>query len=99
MGKKVIKFKTSVIGGFDRKDVIAYIKKLADERNELRAQLNKQQASEEQRLREVYERHSSEFDGAEEILRELEIKHGEIGGQINDMREHLKSMRELAATE
>ena len=95
MENRIVKFKTSVVGGFDRQDVISYIKKLSGERNELRARLNKQEGQ----IREAYEQHRSEYESADEILYALEIKHREIGEQIADMREHLKIMREAANLE
>ena len=99
MDRRVIKFKTSVVGGFDRREVISYIKKLAGERNELRIKLNEHRAAEEEKTRELYRRHRTEYESAEDVLRALEIKHDEIGRQIINLREHLKTARELADKE
>ena len=98
MNGRAVKFRKSVVGGFDRHDVMSYIKTLADERNELRAQLMERRASEEETnlaaRREAYASHRREFESAEELLRELEAKHEEIGQQILELREHLSTARD-----
>ena len=99
MGDRVVKFKTSVVGGFDRQDVISYIKVLSGERNELRVKLAERRASEEEARREIYKSHRREFESAEDVLHALEVQHEEIGKQIHSLREHLKTTRELVDAE
>ncbi|NLB29960.1 MAG: hypothetical protein GX823_07080 [Clostridiales bacterium] len=96
MKNRVIKFRKSATG-FNRQDVIDYIKLLSDERNELRILLAESRIKEEEASvrawREAYERHTHELESAEVVLGALEAKHGEIGEQIRSLREHLESKR------
>ena len=98
MSGRVVKFRKSIVGGFDRRDVMRYIKTLADERNELRAKLAEHQASQEETnlaaKREAYDQHRQELESAEELLLALETKHEEIGQQIHELREQINSTLE-----
>ena len=98
MNGRVVKFRKSIVGGFDRRDVMRYIKTLADERNELRAKLAEHQVSQEETnlaaKREAYDQHRQELESAEELLLALETKHEEIGQQIHELREQINSTLE-----
>ena len=98
MNSKVVKFRKSVVGGFNRSDVIRYIKSLADERNTLRVKLAERRVSEEETYlaarREAYTSHRQEFESAEDLLSALETRHEELGGQIRNLRRHISSARE-----
>lgn len=93
MNEKIVKFRTSVVGGFDRHDVIDYIKQLSEERNMLYIQLAGYIAQDNASIANWQALDNQKLLNAENLLSALETKHEEIGKQIRNLREHLESTR------
>ncbi len=93
MKDRKIKFRTAIIGGFDRRDVMRYIKRLSEERNELRLRLAERgmidEESELSEGRKTFKTFAEERSRAEDVLHALEARHEELGEQIRDLRRTL----------
>ncbi|MDR0838108.1 MAG: hypothetical protein LBN99_00535 [Oscillospiraceae bacterium] len=79
-------FKTSLVGGFDRHDVIDYVKELSGERNSLKTQLEAEQA-ETARLRDGNARLTAQLESAAELLRGAYKSYSGIGDELKKLTE------------
>lgn len=98
MKERVVRFRTSLVGGFDRNDVMRYIKTLSEERNALKRELSelKSKADDEPSGVEsetlvppvpaVSAQDEPKTEDAAVLLDRLERKYTEIGEQISRLR-------------
>jgi len=75
------RFRTSFFGGFDRRDVVAYLEKIAGERNQYKAEaerLGTELASEREGLAERLEKLQTELDETKAELEETKRRADEL---------------------